>query len=1061
VDRDTRDLALGPGGYESYSADPVFVAGVSAARKDWPYVIPGPDDSWAANRRHTFEIRVGLSGVSPSSMLRLKANFVETHSSAPPLLRLTVNGRRVQDWQAPAGKGDAGVMGHPGDGRPCEWVATVPASLLNSGNNDIAIRSLSGSWAVFDAVELDGSQVEQSPIRPALELSLTPPGQMVLRTPNGPARELTARVVNIGPPIHARIIIDGRAVERDIQAGPNDIPGLAPSSGRVTEATVSVTTSDGRSAKASIAIRPARPWRIFLLPHSHVDIGYSHPQEIVAQIQSRNLADALDLVEATRNRPAPERFRWNSETSWAVEQYLSRASPADRKRLTRAIAAKEIFVSRGYANMLYGLCRPEEMLRALTLSRLTAGRTATLTDVPGVPWGLTSALREAGISNFVYWPNNGDIMQDHIENLPFWWQGPDGSRVFYWSMVPYSLGASLKGWAHMAGAWYPGVPKEIRTQDPSKNFLDDWLSRTLDQISDRYPYDILPIEWSLWDNGPVDADVPDAVALWNKRYASPQMEIVSLQEACDRFLEAYGGKLPTIAKDFGPQWEDGAASSARETAMNRAASSRLAQAEIAWSLFEPSRFPAARFREAWRNVLLYSEHTWGSSGSISDPDSENQRREWATKSGFAHDADRQSRDLLAEAADRAGPGFEVMNTSLRPRTGLIEIESGRRVLDAKGQEIPSQQLSNGRTAFLATSVPPLGVRRYTAIPRSSTEPMATADDSIQNDLYRVQVDPSSGRIASLKDRRTGAELAGPGFAVYGYILGDDPAKITHLRDVRVERLDDGPLVWTLRVVGQGDGTIGPITETVRLVKGVDSVEIDVHLNKKAVRQKEIAYFSFPFAPRKAEVHFEGPWCAVDPATQLFPSANDQFFTLNRWAHVQSGNSGATVVAPDAPVVVQGVPSVSRLGKNQRYDTHSASLHFQLAQNHWFTNYRADQSGPIDARFFLRASSAYDPGACCRFGEDQVRPLLAVPARAPSLPFSVEGDVELSALKPVSGGWIVRVYGDTGKAVQVRVKIRAGSSLKLFASDGLDRKGNRLRGEFSVPGFGVRTVMVAR
>ena len=49
------------------------------------------------------------------------------------------------------------------------------------------------------------------------------------------------------------------------------------------------------------------------------------------------------------------------------------------------------------------------------------------------------------------------------------------------------------------------------------------------------------------------------------------------------FEAQYGDKLPVFGGDMTPTWEDGAASTARETAMNRASAARLAQAEILWN----------------------------------------------------------------------------------------------------------------------------------------------------------------------------------------------------------------------------------------------------------------------------------------------------------------------------------------------------------------------------------------------------------------------------------------------------------------------------------------------
>jgi len=57
-----------------------------------------------------------------------------------------------------------------------------------------------------------------------------------------------------------------------------------------------------------------------------------------------------------------------------------------------------------------------------------------------------------------------------------------------------------------------------------------------------------------------------------------------------------------VRGDWTPYWEDGAGSSALETALNRASSDRVAQAESLWAMLEPASYPAGPFEEAWRSV---------------------------------------------------------------------------------------------------------------------------------------------------------------------------------------------------------------------------------------------------------------------------------------------------------------------------------------------------------------------------------------------------------------------------------------------------------------------------
>src|SRR5262249_51800632 len=150
---------------------------------------------------------------------------------------------------------------------------------------------------------------------------------------------------------------------------------------------------------------------------------------------------------------------------------------------------------------------------------------------------------------------------------------------------------------------------------------------------------------------------------------------------------------------------DGAASSARETALNRASGERLVQAEALWAMRQTAPFPATEFQSAWRDVLLYSEHTWGAHNSISQPDLPFVLEQWKVKQGFALEADKNSRELLRRATEPAGsdeiPGaIDVLNTSSWQRTDLVTVPpefaaAGDAVLDERSGQVPSQRLSSG------------------------------------------------------------------------------------------------------------------------------------------------------------------------------------------------------------------------------------------------------------------------------------------------------------------------------------------------------------------------------
>ena len=220
-----------------------------------------------------------------------------------------------------------------------------------------------------------------------------------------------------------------------------------------------------------------------------------------------------------------------------------------------------------------------------------------------------------------------------------------------------------------------------------------------------------------------------------------------------RLRNGTASELPLVRGDWTPYWEDGAGSSSLETAMNRASSDRLAQAETLFAMLKPSAYPAKAFEEAWNKVLLYSEHTWGAWCSVSEPRRKETLEQWEIKRGYAESADEQSRALLtASLESKAGPSaaagaIDVFNTLSWPRTELVTLSkelsaAGDRVVDGKGRAVPSQRLNSGELVFFAKDVPPFAARRYRVVSGvAHTEGQAVAKGStLDSGAIRLRVD---------------------------------------------------------------------------------------------------------------------------------------------------------------------------------------------------------------------------------------------------------------------------------------------------------------------------------
>ncbi len=495
-----------------------------------------------------------------------------------------------------------------------------------------------------------------------------------------------------------------------------------------------------------------------------------------------------------------------------------------------------------YLNELTGLCRPEELMRLFRMATRLHQRTgvtidsAMISDVPGYTWGTVTAMAQAGIKYFSVAPNYFDRIGDILvqwENKPFYWLGPNkDDKVLVW--IPY------KGYA---------MSHVFRRLTPE--FVEQYQNQ-LEQSG--YPYDIAYMRWAgHGDNAVPDPAICDFVKQWNASHQWPRFIISGTSEAFQALEKRYGDQLPRVRGDWTPYWEDGAGSSARETATNRASSDRLAQAEALWAMLDPQSYPAADFENAWRNVLLYSEHTWGAWCSISGPNRKETREQWAIKQSYAVSADLQSRHLLSRAesmgqAEDLSSAVDVFNTNSWTRTDLVTVprflsEQGSRVLGPNGQPVPSQRLRNGELVFLAQNVPPFASQRYTLV---AGEPLVgesvTVNDSVlDNGLLRVQLDEhgnvcelrAKGIPENLVDRSTEHALN-----EYLYLIGDDVADLQRVGPTKITVKETGPLVASLIAESEAPGCY-VLKREVRLVAGQDHVEIINLVDKQRLVAAEL------------------------------------------------------------------------------------------------------------------------------------------------------------------------------------------------------------------------------
>ncbi len=92
----------------------------------------------------------------------------------------------------------------------------------------------------------------------------------------------------------------------------------------------------GRSALAAEPRSPERPWRIFIVQHSHTDMGYTDYPSRLAADHIDFIEDALRLCDLTDSYPDDARFRWTCECGNGLARSSSDSSSAWRRAASRS-----------------------------------------------------------------------------------------------------------------------------------------------------------------------------------------------------------------------------------------------------------------------------------------------------------------------------------------------------------------------------------------------------------------------------------------------------------------------------------------------------------------------------------------------------------------------------------------------------------------------------------------------------------------------------------------------------------------------------------------------------
>lgn len=161
------EFALAPDKYTEFLSSftgekGVYKVGYSKPEKDWPYVLPGPNDSWAGGGywsgdypRHFPSIFFNIEKLSSKGNCTFEIQLLGARSSSDSIhIQIEVNGNRLTQ-KVKGENTDEFLKGEKKESAsPKNVKAVFPASWLKKGVNQIRMGIVEQQWVVFDYLRL-------------------------------------------------------------------------------------------------------------------------------------------------------------------------------------------------------------------------------------------------------------------------------------------------------------------------------------------------------------------------------------------------------------------------------------------------------------------------------------------------------------------------------------------------------------------------------------------------------------------------------------------------------------------------------------------------------------------------------------------------------------------------------------------------------------------------------------------------------------------------------------------------------------------------------------------
>ena len=760
------------------------------------------------------------------------------------------------------------------------------------------------------------------------------------------------------------------------------------------------------------AAKPS-PRTLFLIHHSHTDLGYTETQSRVERWHVGFIHQALDIIARSGGR-APGGWKWQCETFWAVERFWEAASAGHRAAFVAAVGSGHVGLSGSYLNL--NELPDYDLLTALTTRAARFGKSigypidsAMTADINGYSWGFSQALSDAGIEHlFTCIHTHHGMFPLGRTQVPFWWETPSGQRILVWNGEHYHFGNEL--------GVVPGAVSSYLTKDECDAemiFGDHWsvaelrIPRYLERLEGAgYPYPFVPVMVSglRTDNAPPNPGIAEFCARWNRHHSDVcRVEMTTLSEFFRR-LRSEDVDIPTYRGDWPDWWSDGCAGTPAATKLFRQAQRDLRAYHQLLDCFPRLTREATDHVEY--DLARYAEHTFSHAVAMSEPWHPSVHVIAGRKSAYASEALEAVGRLTDRALATLGGAdlavgrplrYRVLNASTTPLTGVARLHVGHFEYRELGLDRPTiawDTTANREIAVERDFVPGgcdfcvhlvlaprsecvLELRPATAPdPVMSDESESHGAPMLETPFVRIAWGPDG--ITAWHDRRADRSLLRAGrhhtpFApVYEITPVADRSEVCAVRGA-MQLNRKGPNVQRSvgRLVHGGLLSSGAVFAAAELRYAVDGltlydvllrasmdtprVDVTIRLHKQSVWEPENLYVALPFGVEgrvPSELWIDKAGATLRPWVDQVPGTLTDFYSIQAGVAVTSPEGGIAIAMPDTNLIQLGTldPGPRHLAGAPELEDIQPEMYAWVMTNYWETNFAASLGGFYEFRY---------------------------------------------------------------------------------------------------------------